>query len=156
MVRLESFQCSQQYHIARENSTKQRPVTSKERLELCALICKIQVQKGRHSMESPGTSDVWKQVELASMMVLTKTAQLDQCRFSLVHPEDHRPLKMYTRLQTTSNHIVRDLDGRMCRKDQHTQVAGSFKFQNQKFAYRLAAFYPRLPSEVPSFEENVQ
>ena len=120
---------------------------SKEHLVLCALICKIQVQNGRHfTMENPGTSDMWKQEELDVVMRLTKTVHLDQCRFGLVHPEDDRPLKKHTRLQTTSNQIVRDLDGRRCQQNhEHSQIAGSCKFQGQRMALsRFAAFYPRV------------
>ena len=120
---------------------------SKEHLVLCALICKIQVQNGRHfTMENPGTSDMWKQEELDVVMRLTKTVHLDQCRFGLVHPEDDRPLRKHTRLQTTSNQIVRDLDGRRCQQNhEHSQIAGSCKFQGQRMALsRFAAFYPRV------------
>ena len=55
---------------------------SKELMELCALICKLQVQPGRHfTMENPGTSDIWKQPEMKSILSFTKTVHLDQCKF---------------------------------------------------------------------------
>ena len=124
---------------------------SKEHLELCTLICKIQVQYGRHfTMENPGTSDIWKQQEMKSILSLTKTVHLDQCKFGLVHPEDHRPLKKFTRLQTTSNEVVNNMDGRFCdKKHQHSQIAGSCKFQGERMALsRFAAFYPRVFARV--------
>ena len=71
---------------------------------------------------------------------------LDQCRFGLVHPEDSRPLKKYTRLQTTSNAMVRNLDGRFCQGNHsHAQIAGSCHFHGNRMALsRFAAFYPRV------------
>ena len=100
---------------------------SRQHLELCTLICKIQVQQQRHfTAENPGTSDMWKQPALAPLLALTKTVQLDQCSFGLIHSEDDRPLKKYTRLQTTSGQIVKDLDGRYCKKNhEHAPIAGS-------------------------------
>lgn len=90
---------------------------SRQHLQLCTLVCKIQVQNQRHfTAENPGTSDMWKQEEIAPLIALTKTVYLDQCRFGLVHPEDERPLKKYTRLQTR---MVRDLDGRYCKEITH-------------------------------------
>ena len=120
---------------------------SKQHLELCTLICKIQVQQQRHfTAENPGTSDIWKQPELEPLLALTKTVQLDQCRFGLIHPEDDRPLKKHTRLQTTSDQIVKDLDGRYCKQNhEHAQIAGSCKHLGERMALsRYAAFYPRV------------
>ena len=144
---------------------------SKQHLELCSLICKIQVQNRRHfTVENPGTSDMWNQRELEVIIKLTKTVKLDQCRFGLVHPEDSRPLKKHTRLQTTSSQIVHDLDGRYCQKNHdHAQIAGSCKHQGHRMALsRFAAFYPRIlaraaaksilqekrPSEIPIISEE--
>lgn len=157
------------HEIVRNNSTNQE--FSKKHLELCSLICKIQVTNQRHfTAEKPGTSDLWNQGEVQQMLALTKTVRLDQCRFGLVHPEDDRPLKKYTRLQTTSNQIVRNLDGRFCRKDHdHAQIAGSCRHQGERIALsRFAAFYPRIfaraaaksilqekePAEIPSIQEK--
>ena len=120
---------------------------SKQHLELCSLLCKIQVYHHRHfTMENPGTSDMWNQPEIKDILALTKTASLDQCRFGLIHPEDHRPLKKYTRLQTTSNSVVRSLDGRFCTKEhEHSQIAGSCKVHGSRMAVsRFAAFYPKI------------
>lgn len=120
---------------------------SREHIQLCVLICKIQVQQGRHfTIENPGTSDLWKQKEFESLLALTKTVHLDQCRFGLVHHEDHQPLKKYTRLKTTSNVVVRDLDGRFCKGNcSHAQIAGPCKFLGNRVALsRFAAFYPRV------------
>ena len=120
---------------------------SKIHMNLCALICKIQVQNGRHfTLENPGTSDLWKQVEIEPIHRLTKTVHLDQCRFGLVHPEDQRPMKKYTRLQTTSESIVRSLDGRFCKSEHlHAQIAGSCRYLGERIALsRFAAFYPKV------------
>ena len=94
-------------------------------MQLCTFVCKIQVDGGRHfTLENPGASDLWHQSEIKPVIDVTMRVSLDQCRFGLVHPEDQRPLKKYTRLQTTSRAIVNDLDGRMCKKDhEHCPIA---------------------------------
>ena len=67
-------------------------------------------------------------------------------KFGLTHPEDDRPLKKYTRLQTTSKSIVRQLDGRYCKHNHtHAQIAGSCRYQGDRIALsRFAAFYPKI------------
>ena len=134
-------------------STKQYMTIQRSRreslihLQLCSFICKLQVDAGRHfHLENPGTSDLWKQAQAQPLIRMTKSIHLDQCRFGLIHPEDSRPLKKYTRVQTTSNSMVRNLDGRICQKNhEHAQISGSCKFQGKRIALsRFAAFYPRM------------
>ena len=134
-------------------STKQYMTIQRSRkdslvhLQLCSFICKLQVDAGRHfHLENPGASDLWKQAQIQSLIRMAKSIHLDQCRFGLVHPEDSRPLKKYTRVQTTSNSMVRNLDGRVCEKNHvHAQIAGSCQFQGNRIALsRFAAFYPRM------------
>ena len=116
-------------------------------MQLCSFVCKIQVDEGRHfTLENPGASDLWHQAEIKPVIDATRRVSLDQCRFGLVYPEDQRPLKKYTRLQTTSRAIVNDLDGRMCKKDhEHCPIAGNCKVGKERMALsRYAAFYPRI------------
>ena len=133
--------------LANYQKIQQSRELSKVHMELCSFVCKIQVDGRRHfTLENPGASDLWHQAEIKPVIDVTMRVSLDQCRFGLVHPEDQRPLKKYTRLQTTSRAIVNDLDGRMCEKDhEHCPIAGNCKVGRERMALsRYAAFYPRI------------
>ena len=120
---------------------------SREHLKLCAFICKIQIEGGRHfTMENPGASGAWSQPETKEILQLTKSVEFDQCQFGLRHPQNHDPMKKATRLQTTSREIVRNMDGRTCHGEHvHHPIAGSCQFQGKTFALsRFAAFYPHM------------
>ena len=120
---------------------------SKIHLKLCRFIAKLQINEKRHfTLENPGTSKLWEQKEMQFVCEKTYSIFLDQCQFGLVHPEDHRPMKKYTRLQTTSLQMVSLLDGCRCKHEHsHVQIAGSCNFQGHRIPLsRFAAFYPRL------------
>ena len=120
---------------------------SREHLKLCAFICKLQIEGGRHfTMENPGTSSMWFQPEVKEIIQFSKTAMFDQCQFGLKHPDSKDPLKKGTRLQTTSIEVLKTMDGRTCDKTHsHQPVAGSCQFKGKTIATsRFAAFYPRL------------
>ena len=120
---------------------------SKEHLQLCAFICKIQIEGGRHfSMENPGSSGAWQQKETQDIIRLTKTILFDQCQFGLKHPQSHEPMKKATRVQTTSREMMKHLDGRTCTREHvHCPIAGNCQHQGRTFALsRFAAFYPHM------------
>ena len=120
---------------------------SREHLKLCAFICKIQIEGGRHfTMENPGASGAWSQPETKNIVRLTKGVEFDQCQFGLRHPQSQNPMKKATRLQTKSREIVRNMDGRTCNGEHvHHPIAGSCQFKGKTFALsRFAAFYPYM------------
>ena len=140
-----------QFNAFRSVSCYQKISQSQEQsrihLKLCRFIAKLQISEQRHfTLENPGTSKLWEQEEMQFICERTYSILLDQCQFGLVHPEDQRPMKKYTRLQTTSLHMVSLLDGRRCRNEHsHVQIAGSCSFKGHRIPLsRFAAFYPRV------------
>ena len=127
---------------------------SRKHLRLCALIFKIQIDRGDHChLENPGKSEMWGQPEVKSILKHSKTIFFDQCRFDLKHPETEERLQKRARVQTTSDNMVRSLDERFCdRQHQHAEIAGSCHFRGKTIAVsRFAAYYPlKLANQVAS------
>ena len=72
-------------------------------IKLCNLISKLQISAGRHvHMENPWSAGIWKDPLLSDMLRWTIAARLDQCMFSLQHPNTEDPMQKRTRVQTTS------------------------------------------------------
>ena len=115
-------------------------------LRLCAFICKIQLAKGDHChVENPGPSSIWSQKEFELICRCTKPAMFDQCAFGLKHPETAEFMKKLTRVQTTSDFVMKALDQRFCNKDhEHHQIAGTCHWKGKSFPLsRFASFYPK-------------
>eukprot|EP00435_Cladocopium_sp_Y103_P015009 s850_g3.t1 len=75
----------------------QAQMASLVHLKLRNLICKIQLSAGRHAhIENPWTSGIWGRRELADFLTASLPARLDQCMFSLRHPETKDPMEKKT------------------------------------------------------------
>ena len=120
---------------------------SKEQLEVCSLLCRIQLDRGDHfHLENPAPSGMWQQVELDETCRRTKPAFFDQCQFGLKHPTMHEPMKKRTRIQTSSEEMFRHMDQRFCKHEhEHAHIAGSCRVNGESIRVSsFAAFYPRV------------
>ena len=84
--------------------------------------------------------------ELQGIVQHTIPILFDQCQYGLRHPNDSSYLKKTTRIQSTSEELQSQLDGRFCRgQHSHTQIAGSCVFQGKAIRLsRFSAFYPAV------------
>ena len=104
-------------------------------------------EAGRHThthLESPRTSSLWVQPEIAPFLQRSVPAFLDQCACGLRHPSEHQLMKKQTRIQTTSQEMFDVLDHRVCdQKHVHSRIAGRCQWEGHSISVsRFAAFYP--------------
>ena len=118
---------------------------SRKQLRFCSLLCKLQVHHGRHfHVENPDQSGMWQQEAMKFVVMHSRAIRFDQCRYGLRHPITQLLMKKATRVQTTSEKVVRQMDGRFCdRKHEHSPIAGSFRTgAGSVQVSRFSAFYP--------------
>ena len=121
--------------------------TSKDQMNMCALIYKVQLDRFDHfHLENPEPSSVWHQEEMHEICCCTKPAVFDQCQLGLRHPLSQEPMRKRTRVQTSSEEMFHSLDSHLCKLDHfHAPVAGSCKVQGQQTQVsRFEAFYPHV------------
>ncbi len=120
---------------------------SRKQLRFCSLLCKLQVHHGRHfHVENPDQSGMWQQEALKFVVTHSRAIRFDQCRYGLRHPTTRLFMKKTTRVQTTSEKVVRQMDGRFCdKRHEHSPKAGSFRTDAGSIhVSRYSAFYPMI------------
>ena len=118
---------------------------SRKQLRFCSLLCKLQVHHGRHfHVENPDQSEMWQQEAIRFVVMHSRAVRFDQCRYGLRHTITKLLMKKNTRVQTTSQRVVEQMDGRFCdKRHDHSPIAGSFRTNTGSVhVSRFSAFYP--------------
>lgn len=122
---------NQQKSVALFDMIQQKQHDQLPHVQLCARLCKYQVDGNRHfHLEQPRGSGLLKHEVLHQMFQHVLVARIDMCRFGLKIPKTNRFLKKSSVILTTSLQLHEKLDGQNCPMNHlHQRIEGSFHLQ---------------------------